>query len=502
MKRKISHGVVNAQRIRDLIPGSDGPRNNGPVIYWMSRDQRVQDNWAFLHAQDVARSVQAPLVCCFNLLLPSSSSLSTTTTGPFLGATLRAYHFMLHGLKEVEQECRLHNVDFFLLCGEPKETIPELVERLEASMVVCDFSPLRITRRWKHEVGEGLKKKGVPFVEVDAHNVVPAWTMKSQETAARTIRPKLWKVAEQFLESYPQLEKHPHSLKKGSVSGQEAQVNVENLLEKLQCDKSVAPVDWIAPGASAATKGLQSFLQGSLKSYENDRNLPFKDGTSNLSPWLHFGHLSPQRAVMDAMAVKKKSSSLSGGVDAFVEELFVRRELAENFCLFNAKYDSIEGAADWARQTLREHSGDAREYVYSAEQLEKGETHDVLWNAAQLEMVKRGKMQGFMRMYWCKKILEWTESPEAALKIAIDLNDKYELDGRDPNGYVGCMWSICGVHDMGFKERPVFGKIRWMCYDGCLRKFKQAGIDAYVKKWGNASNKGGPFAAAAAKKKK
>lgn len=152
----------------------------------------------------------------------------------------------------------------------------------------------------------------------------------------------------------------------------------------------------------------------------------------------------------------------------------MRRELTDNFCFYNKKYDSVEGAYEWAQKTLKDHAKDKRSYLYTREQLEKAKTHDKLWNAAQYQMVAEGKMHGFLRMYWAKKILEWTSSPQEALCIALYLNDRYELDGQDPNGFVGCMWSICGIHDQGWAERPVFGKIRYMNYKGCLRKFNVA----------------------------
>ncbi|XP_057994463.1 deoxyribodipyrimidine photo-lyase-like [Hevea brasiliensis] len=152
------------------------------------------------------------------------------------------------------------------------------------------------------------------------------------------------------------------------------------------------------------------------------------------------------------------------------------------FFLFRPHYDSLQGAWEWAQNTLLDHASDKREHIYSLEQLERAQTADPLWNASQLEMIHYGKMHGFMRMYWAKKILVWTRGPEEALAISIHLNDKYELDGRDPSGYVGCMWSICGVHDQGWKERPVFGKIRYMNYAGCKRKFDVDGCITYVKR--------------------
>ena len=223
-------------------------------------------------------------------------------------------------------------------------------------------------------------------------------------------------------------------------------------------------VSWAVPGEAAARATLDHFLTRRLRLYEN-RNDPAKpQALSGLSPYLHFGHISAARCALEA---KKFSKSASKAVESFFEELVVRRELADNFCWYSPKYDTLEGQKyDWARDTLRDHANDKRDRVYTLEQFEQGKTHDKLWNAAQLEMVHGGKMHGFMRMYWAKKILEWTESPEQAMEFAIHLNDKYSLDGRDPSGYVGCAWSIVGVHDQGWKERPVFGKIRYMAYSG------------------------------------
>jgi len=192
---------------------------------------------------------------------------------------------------------------------------------------------------------------------------------------------------------------------------------------------------------------------------------------------VNHGQVSMQRAVLYVKAEGKAYSSSAAG---FVEEAVVRRELSDNFCFYNPKYDSILGATDWAQKTLADHAKDTREYIYSREELEEGRTHDDLWNAAQLQLVQEGKMHGFLRMYWAKKILEWTQSPEQALEEAIRLNDRYALDGNDPNGYVGVMWSIAGIHDQGWGERKVFGKIRYMNYAGCKRKFD---VNKFVLKY-------------------
>ncbi|KAL8452200.1 hypothetical protein Emed_001507 [Eimeria media] len=255
------------------------------------------------------------------------------------------------------------------------------------------------------------------------------------------------------------------------------------ILNKLTYDKNVQlPKQWI-PGTKAAFAALHDFCTKPRLSDYASRNNPAVAGQSGLSPWLHFGQLSTQRCVFN---VRKLGPGAKLGVaaaamrDSFIEELVVRRELAENFIFYNPKYDKVEGAHQWAQDTLAAHQRDRREHIYTLEEFEAAKTHDELWNAAQLQLVQEAKMHGFLRMYWAKKILEWTRSPESALEISLYLNDKYSLDGTDPNGVVGCMWSIAGVHDQGWGERPVFGKIRFMNLAGCRRKFP---VDAFVKRF-------------------
>jgi deoxyribodipyrimidine photo-lyase len=257
-------------------------------------------------------------------------------------------------------------------------------------------------------------------------------------------------------------------------AGRDGAIAWERVRDTLRVDRSVGEVAWLAAGESAAREALRRFVAG-MRGYATDRNDPTKAALSNLSSYLRFGQLAPQRAALDASAARATARE---DADAFLEELIVRRELSDNFCFYNPDgYDRLEGLYpsfgndSWAQRTLRDHAADARPYTYSREDLERARTHDELWNAAQDEMVLRGKMHGFLRMYWAKKILEWTPSPQEALDVAIFLNDKYELDGRDPNGYVGCAWAIAGLHDQGWAERAVFGKIRYMNFAGCSRKF-------------------------------
>ncbi|XP_018427648.1 PREDICTED: deoxyribodipyrimidine photo-lyase-like [Nanorana parkeri] len=450
----VSDFKFNKKRVR-LVSAEENLKDDAQgIIYWMSRDQRVEDNWAFLYAQRLAAKQKLPLHVVF-CLVPK-----------FLNATIRHYGFMLKGLKEVAEDCKELNIPFHLLIGYAKDVLPDFVKENSVGGVVTDFAPLRVPMQWVQEVSERLPKD-VPLVQVDAHNIVPCWVASvKQEYGARTIRRKIHDQLSQFLTEFPPVIKHPYD-----AMFKAEPIDWEACYASLEVDRTVKEVEWAKPGSKAGVEMLQSFITQRLKSFNSDRNNPNQQALSNLSPWFHFGQLSVQRAILE---VQKYRSKCKESVDSFVEEAVVRRELADNFCYYNKNYDKVEGAYEWAKKTLKDHEKDKRTPIYSLEKLESGKTHDPLWNAAQLQMVHEGKMHGFLRMYWAKKILEWTNSPEEALKFAIYLNDRYELDGRDPNGYVGCMWSICGIHDQGWAERAIFGKIRFMNYQGCKRKFDVA----------------------------
>ncbi|XP_059844885.1 CPD photolyase [Hypanus sabinus] len=441
----------NKNRVRLLSKDNRIRDNCQGVSYWMSRDQRVQDNWAFLYAQLLALEHKHPIHVVF-CLVPK-----------FPDATIRQFDFMLKGLQEVAEECQVLNIAFHLLTGFPKDVLPAFVKEHNIGAVVVDFLPLRLPLQWIDEVKNKLPKD-LLFIQVDAHNIVPCWVASNkQEYSARTIRRKIHDKLPQFLTDFPPVIRHPYS------SPQKVQIiDWDAVYASLQVDRTVQQVDWAKAGTTAGLTKLESFIKENLKHFSTDRNNPNKAALSNMSPWFHFGQVSVQRTILE---IKKFRNKFKESVDSYIEEAVVRRELADNFCFYNKKYDQFEGASEWAQKTLKLHSSDKRPYLYTLKQLEDGETHDTLWNAAQLQMVYEGKMHGFLRMYWAKKILEWTSSPEEALTFAIYLNDRYQLDGTDPNGYVGCMWSICGIHDQGWAERPIFGKIRYMNFNGCKRKF-------------------------------
>jgi len=439
---------MNMARRKILV---EGKQADGPVVYWMSRDQRVADNWALLYAAELARTRNLPLAVIF-ALAPG-----------FLGATLRQYDFMLLGLQEVEGALARSGIPFFLLPGSPSAKVLSFVKNNRVGVLVTDFSPLRPHREWKDDLAKRLR---IPFYEVDAHNIVPCDVVSDKrEFAAATFRPKIHRFLDSFL-----AERFVSPENRYSWHGRVQSTDWKRVRGSLKVDAAVKPVDWLTPGEKGAKKVLERFIEHGLARYASGRNDPTQTAQSNLSPYLHFGQLSAQRVAQEVLRHAKPSEAR----EAFIEELVVRRELSDNFCLHTANYDSFEAFPAWARKSLDAHRGDRRSYEYTRAQFEHAATHDPLWNAAQTEMVVSGKMHGYMRMYWAKKILEWTPTPEQAIRIAIYLNDRYELDGRDPNGYTGVAWSIGGVHDRAWGERPVFGKIRYMSYDGCKRKFDVA----------------------------
>ncbi|XP_015114233.1 deoxyribodipyrimidine photo-lyase [Diachasma alloeum] len=463
-RRKTADSIMdfpmNKKRIRVLSNAKEVVKNSKGILYWMFRDPRVQDNWALLYAQKLALKNRLPLHVCY-CILPK-----------FLDATLRHYKFLVESLEEVSNDCKELNINFHLLLGEPNSVVLDFVKKYNIGALVIDFFPLRLPRFWVEDIGKKLPED-VPLCQVDAHNIVPCWQASDKlEYAARTIRSKINSKLPEYLTEFPPVIKHPHD-----SDFEFPKIDWKNSLNEVLIDKTVDKVEWCKPGYRGAVGQLETFITERLKNYNEKRNDPVQDATSGLSPWFHFGQISVARVILEVQEYQK---NYQASVNSFIEEAVVRRELSENFCFYNENYDKIEGANAWAIQSLNAHRKDKREWVYTLEEFEKSQTHEDLWNAAQNQLVRDGKIHGFMRMYWAKKILEWSPTPEDALAWSIYLNDKYSMDGRDPNGYVGCMWSICGIHDQGWREREVFGKIRYMNYKGCERKFD---VKAYVKKF-------------------
>jgi deoxyribodipyrimidine photo-lyase len=427
-------------RLRILKEAISSP---GPVIYWMNRDQRVDDNWALLDAQAKAIELKQPLVVVFCLSKKMNTISGSKNNKQFL--------FMKQGLLVVRERLNKLNIPFILSNGDADIELPKIIKEIKASHLFVDFNPLREVQAMVNSV---KTKINITMFEVDAHNVIPAfYVTNKQEWGAYTLRPKVHKLLDKYLTELPAV------IKQAKTNLNFASDDKEILGEEIKV------VDY-------ANLALKEFIEIRLKNYDQ-RNDPNADATSRLSAFLHFGQLSAQRIALAAKQTKLASES-------FLEELIVRKELADNYVLYNPNYDNFEGLPDWAKKTLNKHLDDPREYVYTLKQFEEGKTHDPIWNAAQLQMVKSGYMHGYVRMYWAKKILEWSKTPQEAIKTAIYLNDKYELDGQDPNGYVGVMWAIGGVHDRPWQERKIFGMVRFMNDKGMKRKFD---VDTYTKKW-------------------
>lgn len=430
----------------------------------------MHNNWALYFAQKLALEHKRKLRVLF-VLYPE-----------YIGAGERQYVFMFQGLKELESDLAKKGIPFELVFGNDIEILDKQVQSGQIGAIVTDFSPLTRNQNWKR-VFAGTAE--VPVYEVDTHNVIPARILSQKlEFAAYTIRPKVYREVHKYLELAPEILPMQTDIKI-------CKTDWDKVLTQLSPNKKAYAVSTFVGGYTEAKRRLAHFIEDIMPVYGTQRNDPNENAQSDLSPYITFGFISKTEITLDVLAytqsdihdlLGKHTNNAAGtdGPSAFLEELLVRSELAENFCLYNPNYDNFFGFHEWAQKTLNGTRNDKREYVYTLEEFESAQTHDELWNAAQNQMIKTGKMHGYMRMYWAKKILEWTKTPEEAQKIAIYLNDLYELDGRDPNGYAGIAWSIGGVHDRAWNPRKVFGMVRYMNYEGCKRKFK---TKIYEEKW-------------------
>jgi deoxyribodipyrimidine photo-lyase len=424
------------------------------VLYWMQAAQRSEYNHALEYAIRRANELKKPVLVSFGL------------TDSWPDANLRHYYFMLEGLREVREKLGSKGIQMVIRHESPDASAIELAK--DAAMVVVDGGHLRIQRRWRSKAAKNI---ACPLYEVETNLIVPVEEASSKENfSAGTFRPRITKKLDYYLAPL----RHK-KLKIDSLNLKFSTFDIDDIdkaLAKLDIDVSVGKVDSFRGGTKQAKRIFNKFLRNKLDDFAGLRNDPNEDCMSNMSPYLHFGQISP---LYIALKVNKTSSP---GKDAYLEELIVRRELSHNFVFFNDSYDSFNCLPAWAVRTLNYHKRDKRQHSYSLKQFEKAETHDPYWNAAQKEMVIRGKMHGYMRMYWGKKLLEWSKEPRAAFETALYLNNKYELDGRDPNGFAGVAWCF-GKHDRAWAERNIFGKVRYMNAAGLKRKFD---IEGYVNK--------------------
>ncbi len=443
--------MFQKERIKAL--NEERIKNRKYVLYWMQASQRVEFNHALEYAISKANELSKPLVVYFAIV------------EDYPQAYERHYHFMLEGLREVQSSLREKGIKM-VVRPEPPEIGVTGMSR-NACLVVVDRGYLRIQRAWRTSVARQISS---PLLQVETDLVVPVEeASQKEEYSAATFRPKLRKKLDYYLVP---LENHYPRISSLNMDFDSFDVrDTAKAVSRLNISTSVKKVDHFHGGSKEARKHLVDFLENKLDQYAALRNDPTQDVLSEMSPFLHFGQISPLYIAL------KVSTTNSLGKDAYLEELLVRRELAVNYVFYNQSYDSFDGLPEWAKRTLSKHSTDARQYTYALKELEAAETHDPYWNAAQREMKTKGKMHGYMRMYWGKKILEWSDRPQTAFDAALHLNNKYELDGRDPNGYAGVAWCF-GKHDRAWKERNVFGKVRYMNAKGLQRKFD---ADSYVE---------------------
>ena len=443
-----------ADDARVTVRRGGAPAKDGKcVVYWMQRAQRGRDNHAVDLAVNIGNAQGLPVVAYF------------AGIANFPHANLRHYVFLNQGLPDIEADLAERNVAF-VLRNAPNESHEQLLADVGAAFVVGDENPMRAPEKWRRELAAKIK---IPFWTVDADVVVPSKLMERAQYGAYTIRPRLYRLLPEFVVPYenPKADRE-WKRPKGFVADS---VREDMTRGWKDLDRSVGPVEAWTGGTRAGMKRLRHFVEKLLRNYERDRNRPELDGTSAMSPYLHFGHVGPLTIVLALEAAVAKDKTLKSARDAYFNELIAWRELAMNFVKYTPNYDTAECAEDWAKKTIAEHARDERERLYSLKELEAGETYDELWNAAQTQMVMHGWMHNYLRMYWAKKILEWTPDVKTAVTWAIYLNDKYELDGRDPNGYAGIAWSMLGKFDRAWGERPVFGKIRYMSGASTGRKF-------------------------------
>lgn len=449
---------VFESRCRSILEPESPPKKVTGVMYWMWRDKRVDDNWALLHSQKIALENECPLYVLY--CLPKKVGEMTN----------RHYRFMLDGLREVADRLAKLNITFLLMRMEPTECITvEALNGLNVQTVVCDYSPLRHHKNWVSKVVENIQdSEDMELLQVDAHNIVPVWVASEKERIrAQFLRPLITNFLPDYQCEFPPVVKHPHG---SDLTTRKPNFEKASKFVGASIPDGSTPAKW-KPGTHAAYKTLDKFIKHKFKGYSKGRNDPNAGVQSDMSPWFNHGQISTQRVLLHVSQFAKASDD---NMKEFVEEAVIQRELSENFCHYNEHYDSLKGASNWAQKTIKEHSKDVREHIYTLEQFERAKTHDELWNACQNQLVRERKIAGYLRMYWAKKILEWTPSAAVALDISILLNDRYAIDGNDPNGYTGCMWSICGATDRAFTERDVFGKVRCMTYGGCKRKFDVA----------------------------
>ncbi len=444
--------MLSNKRISVRREGAPNPKGRC-VVYWMQRAQRGADNHAVNVAVQIANELGLPLVVYF-------AGISN-----FPHANLRHYVFLNQGLPDIEADLAARNITF-VMRKAPYESHEKLLADVGAAFLIGDENPMREPERWRQALAATIH---IPFWTVDTDVIVPSKLMERAQYGAYTIRPRLYKLLPEYLQPYENPDAlHAWKRPRGFASDS---VHEDMTKDWKNFDRSVPPVEAWKGGTHAGLGHLRHFTTKLLSEYEVQRNHPEAEGTSSMSPYLHYGHVGSQTIALAVDAGVKDNPTLKSARDSYFNELIAWRELAINFVRYQPNYDSADCAENWAKTTIAEHARDEREHLYTLEQLESAQTYDELWNAAQVQMVRHGWMHNYLRMYWGKKILEWTPDAATAMKYCIYLNDRYFLDGRDPNGYAGIAWAIVGKFDRPWGSRPIFGKIRYMSGASTGKKF-------------------------------
>lgn len=441
------------------------------VLYWSQMNRRVEQNHALVYAAEMANRLGKPLLVYEGL------------TYTYRQANDRMHTFVLEGVPDTAQRLKKIGAGYIFYLRRTQDSDNDILYRLakDAAAIVTDDYPVFIAAEHNARVS---KKIGVAYHVVDSSCIIPMSRMEKREYAAYTIRPKVKKLLPQYLGPV-ELPKLDHKFK-GKIPSYHVEVtrtNIQELVASCQIDHTVKPSISYTGGYCQAERMLNHFLQEKFHRYAEDRNDPARHGTSDLSPHLHFGHIS---SLQIALTVKRYAEERGATAEEYLEELIVRRELAFNFARHVERVDSLNNLPNWARETLLKHAKDKRDPIYEMEELEEARTHDDIWNAAQKELLIRGKIHGYYRMYWGKKVLEWSPTCQDALERLLYLHDRYALDGRDPNTYTNVLW-LFGMHDRPWNERPIFGMVRYMSYDGMKRKTDTAGYlqeIAYLERTG------------------
>ncbi len=430
------------------------------VVYWSQMNRRVDSNHALEHAAGLANSLGLPLLCYEGL----------TCSYPW--ANDRIHTFVLEGVAEQARRLRARGIGYLFYLRRRHSDPNDLLYRLaaDAAAVVTDDYPVFVAAKHNASVAAKL---AVPFQVVDSSCIIPMNCLTKREYAAYTIRPKIHRMLADYLFPAPRtalkaaFREPPDAMQFHTEVREE---DIPSLVAACEIDHSVPPSLTYRGGRLEAERRLRQFLSSKIGRYAADRNEPSAHGTSEMSPYLHFGIISSLEIALEAQK--------QGGVAAeYLEELIVRRELAFNHARFAERPDTLASLPAWASATLSAHADDRRDPVYSRDQFARAETHDPLWNATQKEMLLRGKIHGYYRMYWGKKIIEWSPTCQDALETMVYIHDRWALDGRDPNTYTNILWCF-GLHDRPWQERPIFGMVRYMSADGMKRKTR---TDAYIR---------------------